>query len=87
MTHSKPTVTVASRSGFGDGAAGEEAAEPVSPAGLLFRQRRFDCYIVAALGIGVPIEVDVVKSGLLSTLARHPRFSSVQVTPPSIFYD
>lgn len=79
LVHGRPAGTVASRSGFGDGAVGGDAAEPVSPAGLLFRQRRFDCYIVAELGIGVPIDVDAIKSGLVSTLVRHPRFSSVQV--------
>ncbi|KAG6505928.1 wax ester synthase/diacylglycerol acyltransferase 11-like [Zingiber officinale] len=79
LTHSRSIGTVVGRSGFGDGAVGGDAAEPVSPAGLLFRHRRFDCYIVAALGIGVPIDVDSVKSGLVSTLVRHPRFSSVLV--------
>ncbi|WOK95687.1 O-acyltransferase WSD1-like isoform X2 [Canna indica] len=56
-----------------------EEEEPVSPSGLLFRQRHLDCYIVAMVGIGKTIDVAAIKAGLAATLVNHPRFSSVQV--------
>uniref|UniRef100_A0ACD5T7K3 Uncharacterized protein n=1 Tax=Avena sativa TaxID=4498 RepID=A0ACD5T7K3_AVESA len=57
---------------------GEE--EPMSPAGRLFRETHFNCYIVALLGLGAPVDVAAARAGLEATLVRHPRFSSVQVT-------
>uniref|UniRef100_A0ACD5TZT4 Uncharacterized protein n=2 Tax=Avena sativa TaxID=4498 RepID=A0ACD5TZT4_AVESA len=54
--------------------------EPMSPAGRLFRETHFNCYIVALLGLGSPVDVAAVRAGLEATLVRHPRFSSVQVT-------
>ncbi|XP_065022363.1 wax ester synthase/diacylglycerol acyltransferase 11-like isoform X1 [Musa acuminata AAA Group] len=54
--------------------------EPVSPAGLVFRQEHTNCYIIAILGFGKPLDVAIIKAGLEATLARHPRFSSVQVS-------
>nr|CAB3464505.1 unnamed protein product [Digitaria exilis] len=56
-----------------------EAGEPMSPAGRLFRQTHFNCYIVAVIGLGAAVDVAAVRVGLEATLARHPRFSSVQV--------
>lgn len=53
--------------------------QPVSPAGRLFREAHFNCYIVALLGLGAPLDVEAARAGLLDTLVRHPRFSSVQV--------
>ncbi|MQM16700.1 hypothetical protein Taro_049659 [Colocasia esculenta] len=57
----------------------EEEEEPMSPAARLFRQPRFNCFIIATMGFAKRIDVDVVKAGLEATLVRHPRFSSVQV--------
>ncbi|XP_039119934.1 O-acyltransferase WSD1-like [Dioscorea cayenensis subsp. rotundata] len=60
-----------------------EAEQPLSPAARLFHQPRFNCYIVAEMGIGTPIDVAAIKAGLLSTLVLHPRFSSVQILDES----
>ncbi|URE23269.1 hypothetical protein MUK42_18252 [Musa troglodytarum] len=57
-----------------------EEEEPVSPAGLMFRQEHTNCYIIAILGVGKPLDVATIKAGLEATLVRHPRFSSVQVS-------
>ncbi|KAK3165083.1 hypothetical protein QOZ80_1AG0028700 [Eleusine coracana subsp. coracana] len=59
-------------------ADGEEE-EPVSPAGRLFREPRFNCYIVCVMGLGAPVDLPAARVGLAATLARHPRFCSVQV--------
>lgn len=56
----------------------EEAGVPMSPAGRLFRETHFNCYIVALIGLGKAADVAAVRAGLEATLARHPRFSSVQ---------
>jgi hypothetical protein len=56
-----------------------EAGEPMSPAGRLFRERHFNCYIVAMIGLGAAVDVAAARDGLESTLVRHPRFCSVQV--------
>lgn len=56
------------------------AAEPMSPAGRLFRETHFNCYIVALLGLGAPVDVAAARAGLEATLVRHPRFSSLQVS-------
>ncbi|KAL6848641.1 hypothetical protein ACP4OV_021224 [Aristida adscensionis] len=53
--------------------------EPMSPAGRLFREAHFNCYIVAAIGLGSAFDVAAARAGLEATLARHPRFCSVQV--------
>ncbi|KAK3138050.1 hypothetical protein QOZ80_5AG0363820 [Eleusine coracana subsp. coracana] len=60
----------------------EEAAaagEPMSPAGRLFRERHFNCHIVAVIGLGKAVDVAAARRGLEATLVRHPRFCSVQV--------
>ncbi|KAJ0971732.1 hypothetical protein J5N97_019691 [Dioscorea zingiberensis] len=84
-----PIVTEKSISGAREKKENEEKEEgsemanggeaPLSPAARLFHQPKFNCYIVAEMGFGTPLDVDVIKAGLLSTLVRHPRFSSVQV--------
>ena len=56
---------------------GEE--EPVSPTGRLFREPHFSCYIVSVFGLGGAVDQAAVAGGLQATLARHPRFCSVQV--------
>ncbi|CAM0882131.1 unnamed protein product [Alopecurus aequalis] len=53
--------------------------EPVSPTGRLFREPNFSCYIVSVFGLGGAIDLAAVRGGLEATLARHPRFCSVQV--------
>ncbi|KAM0865526.1 hypothetical protein ACQ4PT_043225 [Festuca glaucescens] len=64
----------------GDVESGGVGAEPMSPAGRLFRETHFNCYIVALLGLGAPVDVAAARAGLEATLVRHPRFSSVQVS-------
>lgn len=73
----------------GEAAAAEEvrdveSGEPMSPAGRLFRERHFNCYIVAVIGLGKPVDVAAARAGLEATLVRHPRFCSVQVRAPSL---
>jgi hypothetical protein len=63
----------------GDVESGGAGSEPMSPAGRLFRETHFNCYIVALLGLGAPVDVAAARAGLEATLVRHPRFSSVQV--------
>ncbi|KAM0863102.1 hypothetical protein ACQ4PT_044818 [Festuca glaucescens] len=60
--------------------AADRGEEPMSPAGRLFRETHFNCYIVALLGLGAPVDVAAARAGLEATLVRHPRFSSLQVT-------
>ncbi|XP_040381564.1 O-acyltransferase WSD1-like [Oryza brachyantha] len=57
--------------------AGEE--EPVSPAGRLFREPHFSCYVVCSFGVAEPVDLPAVRAGIEATLARHPRFCSIQV--------
>ncbi|KAJ8485897.1 hypothetical protein OPV22_018382 [Ensete ventricosum] len=51
--------------------------EPVSPLTRLFHQPCLNCYTLGIMGVGKPLDVDVVKSGLEATLVRHPCFSSI----------
>ncbi|XP_078431294.1 wax ester synthase/diacylglycerol acyltransferase 6-like [Wolffia australiana] len=60
-----------------DGEWGSE--QTMSPGSRLFHRENFNCHIVAALGVGKKIDVELVKAGLQRTLVRHPRFSSVKV--------
>uniref|UniRef100_A0ACD5TDV7 Uncharacterized protein n=1 Tax=Avena sativa TaxID=4498 RepID=A0ACD5TDV7_AVESA len=77
-------VNTSSPSGSGGSSrkARQEAGmeEPMSPAGRLFRETHSNCYIVALLGLGSPVDTAAMRAGLEATLVRHPRFSSVQVT-------
>ncbi|KAJ1264010.1 hypothetical protein BS78_09G230400 [Paspalum vaginatum] len=57
----------------------EEAGVPMSPAGRLFRETHFNCYIVTVIGLGKAVDIAAARAGLEATLVRHPRFSSVQV--------
>ncbi|XP_074585328.1 wax ester synthase/diacylglycerol acyltransferase 11-like [Curcuma longa] len=57
----------------------EEEEEPMSPAARLFGQDGFNCFVVMVMGVGKPLDVGVIKSGLQNTLARHPRFCSIPV--------
>uniref|UniRef100_A0A0E0L5J1 Uncharacterized protein n=1 Tax=Oryza punctata TaxID=4537 RepID=A0A0E0L5J1_ORYPU len=57
-----------------------EAAVPMSPAGRLFRETNFNCYIVAVIGLGARVDVAAARAGLEATLVRHSRFCSVQVS-------
>jgi hypothetical protein len=40
-----------------------EAGEPMSPAGRLFRERHFNCYIVAMIGLGAAVDVAAARDG------------------------
>ncbi|KAJ8494069.1 hypothetical protein OPV22_015790 [Ensete ventricosum] len=53
--------------------------EPMSPAARLFHAPHFNCHIIAIIGSGKEIDVDAIKAGIRATLARHPRFCSIQV--------
>nr|WDA53436.1 wax ester synthase/diacylglycerol acyltransferase 1 [Erycina pusilla] len=57
----------------------KEDGEPLSPAASVFRQPKLNCYIATIIGMGKIIAADELKSGLETTLVRHPRFSSVEV--------
>ncbi|KAF7030393.1 hypothetical protein CFC21_041935 [Triticum aestivum] len=63
----------------GGGGKTGEGEEPVSPTGRLFREPHFSCYIVSVFGLGARVDLAGVRAGLEATLARHPRFCSVQV--------
>jgi len=65
------------RQAGGVAAAVEE--EPVSPTGRLFREPHFRCHIVSVFGLGAPVDLPALRAGVAATLARHPRFCSVQV--------
>ncbi|KAL6614429.1 hypothetical protein ACP70R_036699 [Stipagrostis hirtigluma subsp. patula] len=52
------------------------AEEPVSPTGRLMDS----FYIVVTIGLGVPVNLPVLRAGIEAQLARHPRFRSIQVT-------
>ncbi|CAO2204378.1 unnamed protein product, partial [Urochloa humidicola] len=65
------------------GGATVEEEEPVSPTGRLFREPNFRCHIVAVFGLAAPVDVPALRDGLAATLARHPRFCSVQVLDES----
>ncbi|XP_062232100.1 wax ester synthase/diacylglycerol acyltransferase 11-like isoform X2 [Phragmites australis] len=56
-----------------------EAGEPMSPAGRLFRETHFNCYIVAVIGLGAAVDIAAARAGLEATLVRHQRFCSIQV--------
>jgi len=60
-----------------DNSVGEE--EPVSPTGRLFREPHFRCHIVSVFGLAAPVDLPALRAGVAATLARHPRFCSVQV--------
>ncbi|KAM0928915.1 hypothetical protein ACQ4PT_001927 [Festuca glaucescens] len=60
-------------------AAGEEEEEPVSPTGRLFLEPHFSCHIVSVSGLGGAVDLPAVRAGLEASLARHPRFCSLQV--------
>lgn len=64
----------------------EEEEEPLSPGSRLFMQPRMNCCIVAMMGVGKRVDVDVFKKGLEDTLVRHPRFSSIQARPSFCFF-
>ncbi|KAF8676305.1 hypothetical protein HU200_047182 [Digitaria exilis] len=61
------------------GSVAEEEDEPVSPTGRLFREPNFRCHIVSVFGLAAPVDLPALRAGVAATLARHPRFSSVQV--------
>ncbi|XP_058100426.1 wax ester synthase/diacylglycerol acyltransferase 11-like [Magnolia sinica] len=62
-----------------NGVITEDEQQPLSPTARLFHEPHLNCYIIAIMGSGKRIDVDVVKAGLEVTLVRHPRFSSLQV--------
>ncbi|RWV99818.1 hypothetical protein GW17_00037256 [Ensete ventricosum] len=61
--------------------------EPMSPAARLFHAPHFNCHIIAIIGSGKEIDVDAIKAGIRATLARHPRFCSIQVSAELVLDD
>ncbi|CAD6230324.1 unnamed protein product [Miscanthus lutarioriparius] len=61
------------------GVAAAVGEEPVSPTGRLFREPHFRCHIVSVFGLGAPVDLPALRAVVAATLARHPRFCSVQV--------
>ncbi|XP_056174398.1 wax ester synthase/diacylglycerol acyltransferase 11-like [Syzygium oleosum] len=59
------------------GVAGDE--EPVSPSAQMFHEPNFNVYVIAIMGCKTPVDLPVIKSNLVHTLLKHPRFSSLQV--------
>lgn len=53
--------------------------EPLSPAARMFHQPSFNCYIIAVMGFGRKLDVNIIRAGLEATLVHHPRFSSILV--------
>lgn len=52
---------------------------PLSPGTKIFHQPNTNLNIIAVMGSGKKIDVNVLKSGIEATLIHHPRFSSLQV--------
>ncbi|KAL6620668.1 hypothetical protein ACP70R_035807 [Stipagrostis hirtigluma subsp. patula] len=50
----------------------EAGSEPMSPVGRLFREARFNCYIVAAIGLGAAVDMAAMRAGLEATLRPRP---------------
>ncbi|KAI3416771.1 Diacylglycerol O-acyltransferase, partial [Psidium guajava] len=59
--------------------AAVEEGEPLSPSAQMFHEPNFNVYIIVIMGCKTPVDLPVIKSNLVHTLLRHPRFSSVQV--------
>lgn len=57
-----------------------EVVEPLSPSAQMFHEPNFNVYIIAIMGWKTPVNLPVIKSNLVHTLLKHPRFSSLQVT-------
>ncbi|XBJ22125.1 hypothetical protein VPH35_000559 [Triticum aestivum] len=71
----QPSLSInASRATSGDWPPADEG--PVSPTGRLMD----GFYIVVSMGLGVPLNIPVLRGGIETQLARHPRFHSIQVT-------
>ncbi|CAK9152042.1 unnamed protein product [Ilex paraguariensis] len=61
-------------------ANGEEEEEPVSPMARLFHEPGCNIYIITKIGLKTQIlDIHAFKANLGLTLAKHPRFSSLQV--------
>jgi hypothetical protein len=57
---------------------GEWAEEPMSPIGRVMED--MDVYILVVMGLGVPINLPVFRTGIeTELLTRFPRFRSIQV--------
>ncbi|KAL5989357.1 hypothetical protein ACLOJK_010247 [Asimina triloba] len=80
-----PSPLVIEKSSGSEGKLTEDAGQPLSPGARLFHQPNFNCYILATVGCGKRIDVDVVKTGLEATLLRHPRFSSLRTVMSRFF--
>ncbi|OEL18667.1 O-acyltransferase WSD1 [Dichanthelium oligosanthes] len=61
-------------------AGGGREEESLSPTGRLFLEPHFRCHIVSVFGLGAPVDLPALRAGVAATLARHPRFCSVQVS-------
>lgn len=59
----------------------KEEEEPLSPIARMFHKPESNVYIVVLVGFKSPIHPHTFKANLAQTLLKHPRFSSVQVSP------
>lgn len=59
----------------------DEEEEPLSPMARMFHQPESNIYIVIIVGYKSPIDPDAYKANLRETFLKHPRFSSLQVSP------
>ncbi|CAK9168725.1 unnamed protein product [Ilex paraguariensis] len=61
-------------------AKGEEEEEPLSPMARVFHEPGCNIYIITKIGLKTQIlDIQAFKANLGLTLAKHPRFSSLQV--------
>uniref|UniRef100_A0A0D6R6X2 Uncharacterized protein n=1 Tax=Araucaria cunninghamii TaxID=56994 RepID=A0A0D6R6X2_ARACU len=56
---------------------GIRQVEPVTPAGRVFSQPSFNCYIVVIFRLKTAINVEGMRTGLENSLIKHKRFSSI----------
>ncbi|CAO2146468.1 unnamed protein product [Urochloa humidicola] len=70
-----PRPMVSINTSRGVGAASSEDDEPLSP----IAHMPSDLYIVTVVGLATPVDAEQARAGLEVTLARHPRFCSIQV--------
>jgi hypothetical protein len=54
---------------------GEVVGEPVSPSAKLLE----DLYIVVTIGLASPANLSVLRAGISTSIACHPRFNTIQV--------
>lgn len=61
--------------------------EPLSPCSRLFNSPDFNCAIIVTMGCRVKENTPAIIDGLKHTLANHPRFSSILVSPKHTYIE